>query len=58
MLHGLKGMNGERIDVPREASLRPDRDRLEKRYAAFTHATGRCGWQASVREPLCPGSRR
>jgi putative restriction endonuclease len=36
LLRGLKGMHGTPIYVPREASLRPDRDRLEERYAAFT----------------------
>jgi putative restriction endonuclease len=38
LLHGLKGMHGERIYLPREASLQPDRDRLEARYAAFLEA--------------------
>lgn len=28
-------MHGTSIYVPREASLQPDRDRLEDRYAAF-----------------------
>jgi putative restriction endonuclease len=36
LLHGLKGMHGTQIYVPREISLQPDRDRLEERYAAFT----------------------
>ena len=35
LLHGLKGMHGQPIYLPREASLQPDRDRLEERYAAF-----------------------
>jgi putative restriction endonuclease len=35
LLHGLKGMHGIPIYVPREASLQPDRSRLEERYAAF-----------------------
>ena len=35
LLHGLKGMHGTQIYVPREASLQPDRARLEERYAAF-----------------------
>jgi putative restriction endonuclease len=35
LLHGLKGMHDRPIYLPREASLRPDRDRLEERYAAF-----------------------
>lgn len=40
LLHGLKGMHGTTIHVPREPSLQPDRDRLEERYAAFTHTIG------------------
>jgi putative restriction endonuclease len=40
LLHGLKGMHGSQIYVPREASLQPDRDRLEERYAAFSRAVG------------------
>lgn len=40
LLHGLKGMHGSQIYVPREISLQPDRDRLEERYAAFRQATG------------------
>ena len=35
LLHGLKGMHGTSIYVPREASLQPDRERLEERYASF-----------------------
>lgn len=35
LLHGLKGMHDQPIYLPREASLQPDRDRLEERYAAF-----------------------
>jgi putative restriction endonuclease len=35
LLHGLKGMHGTSIYVPRETSLQPDRLRLEQRYAAF-----------------------
>jgi hypothetical protein len=35
LLHGLKGMHDRPIYLPREASLRPDRDRLEERYSAF-----------------------
>ena len=38
LLHGLKGMHGTSIYVPREASLQPDRLRLEERYAAFLRA--------------------
>lgn len=39
LLHGLKGMHGSRIILPREGSLQPDRDRLEERYAAFVEAS-------------------
>jgi putative restriction endonuclease len=35
LLHGLKGMHDRPIYLPREASLQPDRNRLEERYAAF-----------------------
>ncbi|MCC6617778.1 MAG: HNH endonuclease [Chloroflexi bacterium] len=35
LLHGLKEMHQRPIILPREASLRPDRDRLEARYAEF-----------------------
>jgi putative restriction endonuclease len=35
LLHGLKGMHEQPIYLPREASLQPNRDRLEERYAAF-----------------------
>ncbi|HEX4981593.1 MAG TPA: hypothetical protein VFV63_07845 [Ilumatobacteraceae bacterium] len=35
LLHGLNGMHGTQISVPREAMLQPDRDRLEERYATF-----------------------
>ena len=35
LLHGLKGMHGQPIYLPRAVSLQPDRDRLEERYAAF-----------------------
>jgi putative restriction endonuclease len=38
LLHGLKGMHGTLIYVPREASLQPDRRRLEERYAAYQAA--------------------
>jgi putative restriction endonuclease len=40
LLHGLKGMHGQQIFLPREATLQPDRDRLEERYAAFRRAGG------------------
>lgn len=35
LLHGLKEMHERTIIVPREASLQPDRARLEERYSAF-----------------------
>jgi putative restriction endonuclease len=35
LLHGLKGMHGTTIFIPREATLQPDRERLEARYADF-----------------------
>jgi putative restriction endonuclease len=38
LLHGLKGMHGTSIYVPREASLQPDRERLEERLVAFNAA--------------------
>jgi putative restriction endonuclease len=38
LLHGLKGMHDQPIYLPREASLQPDRNRLEERYAAFVEA--------------------
>jgi putative restriction endonuclease len=38
LLHGLKGMHGREIFVPREVTLQPDRHRLEERYAAFREA--------------------
>lgn len=38
LLHGLKGMHGASIYVPHEASLQPDRLRLEERHAAFVRA--------------------
>ena len=41
LLHGLKGMHDQRIYLPREVSLQPDRDRLEERYAAFIRAASR-----------------
>lgn len=39
LLHGLKGMHGRPIYLPREVSLQPDRDRLEERYARFVRST-------------------
>jgi putative restriction endonuclease len=38
LLHGLKGMHGQPIYLPREAVLQPDRHRLEERYEAFRAA--------------------
>jgi putative restriction endonuclease len=38
LLHGLQGMHGRGIFVPREVTLQPDRHRLEERYAAFREA--------------------
>lgn len=38
LVHGLKGMHDQHIYLPREASLQPDRERLEERYAAFRRA--------------------
>lgn len=35
LLHGLKEMHHQPILLPRSESLRPDRDRLEERYALF-----------------------
>jgi len=40
LLHGLKGMHGQVIYLPREASLQPDRARLEERYSAFVRSVG------------------
>lgn len=40
LLHGLQGMHDRPIYVPREASLQPDRDRLEVRYAEFQRLAG------------------
>jgi putative restriction endonuclease len=37
LLHGLKGMNGRRIHVPRSASLRPSPDLLTQRYDRFVN---------------------
>jgi putative restriction endonuclease len=39
LLHGLKGVLGSHIILPREASLQSDRDRLEERYAAFVQVS-------------------
>ncbi|MGA9117398.1 MAG: HNH endonuclease [Bacteroidota bacterium] len=36
--HGLQGMNGQVIMLPRTASQRPDRDLLDKRYQQFRGA--------------------
>ena len=39
LIHGLQGLHDRTIYLPREASLQPDRDRLEERYAAFRAAS-------------------
>jgi putative restriction endonuclease len=36
LIHGLQGLHDRPIYLPREASLQPDRARLEERYALFT----------------------
>jgi putative restriction endonuclease len=38
LLHGLKAMHNQPILLPHSEALRPDRERLEKRYEAFLHA--------------------
>ncbi len=40
MLDLLKGFHGERIEVPRRAGLRPDRERLARRYELFVARGG------------------
>ena len=39
LLHGLKEMHERQILLPSQVSLRPDRHRLEERYAAIRAAT-------------------
>jgi putative restriction endonuclease len=39
LLHGLQGMHGVRLTVPRQLRLRPAPDRLEERYAEFRRAS-------------------
>jgi putative restriction endonuclease len=39
LIHGLQGLHDRTIYLPREASLQPDRDRLEERHAAFRAAS-------------------
>jgi putative restriction endonuclease len=39
LLHGLKGMHGQRIVLPRARELYPDPERLEKRYRLFREAS-------------------
>lgn len=39
LLHGLQGLHGSIITVPREARLRPASDRLEERYERFQQAS-------------------
>lgn len=36
--HGLQAMHGARLQVPRQVSQRPDRERLEIRFAGFSAA--------------------
>jgi putative restriction endonuclease len=38
LLHGLKGMHGQRIVLPRSRELYPDPERLERRYRLFREA--------------------
>ncbi len=38
LLHGLKGMHGQRIVLPHSRKLYPDPERLEKRYRRFREA--------------------
>lgn len=38
LLHGLKGMHGNRIIVPRDSNSRPSQDKLEVRYDRFLKA--------------------
>ena len=40
LIHALQGLHGQPIYLPREASLQPDRDRLEERHAAFIQSSG------------------
>jgi len=35
LLHGLKGMHGQRIVLPRATELKPDPERLERRFRQF-----------------------
>ena len=39
LLHGLQGLHGSMITVPREARFRPAGDRLEERYEQFRRAS-------------------
>ena len=47
LLHGLKEMHHQPILLPRSESLRPDRDRLEERYATFLASPGATRREAS-----------
>lgn len=38
LLHGLKGLDGQKIVLPRSVKLHPDRNLLEKRYGLFKKA--------------------
>jgi putative restriction endonuclease len=37
--HGLQGLHGSNVTVPRDARLRPALDRLEERYEQFQRAS-------------------
>jgi putative restriction endonuclease len=39
LLHGLKQMHGQPIQLPRSGADRPDRERLEQRYQRFLRAS-------------------
>ena len=39
LIHGLQGLHGRQIYLPRETTLQPDRDRLEERHALFRAVT-------------------
>jgi putative restriction endonuclease len=38
LIHGLKGLHGARLWVPRSSTMRPSTDRLEARYDRFLSA--------------------
>jgi len=39
LLHGLKEMHGRTIHLPRQREMRPDRDRLDRRWKRFREAS-------------------